>query len=336
MTSAPRVSVLLPAFNAAATLGACLRSLTRQRETRWECVLVDDGSTDATPHIVAAAAAADARVQVVRRPHRGLVAALSAGLPLCRAPYVARMDADDIMHRDRLGAQVELLDRHPHLAAVGCHVRLWPRTGLTDGRRAYERWLLSIRDAGAVRAEAFVECPVAHPTLLVRRDVLRLFGYRDAGWPEDYDLVLRLLAAGHEIGMVPRRLVSWRDHPGRLSRLDSTYSLDRFTACKAEFLAMGFLQGHARYVLWGYGSTGKALARALAEHGKQPSAIVDVHPRRMGQRIGGVPVVPPDALAGLRPPRLVVSVAGPGPRALIRDALATMGFVELRDFVCAA
>jgi len=136
--------------------------------------------------------------------------------------------------------------------------------------------------------------------------------------------------------MVPRRLVAWRDHPARLSRVDPTYALDRFTACKAAFLASGFLDGHSRYVLWGYGGTGKALARALAGHGKRPSAIVEVHPRRVGQCIGGAPVVPPDALVRLRPKRLVVSVAGPAPRALIRDALATMGFVELRDFVCAA
>src|SRR5262249_24409699 len=79
------VSVLLPAFAAAATLDACLRSIIRQTEARWECILVDDGSTDATPEIARAWAAREPRVRVVHTPHRGLVAALAAGLGECRA-----------------------------------------------------------------------------------------------------------------------------------------------------------------------------------------------------------------------------------------------------------
>src|SRR5262249_33147245 len=117
----PRVSVLIPAFEAAATLPACLRSLARQSEPRWECVLVDDGSRDATGAVARAAAAGDDRVRVVRVPHGGIVPALAAGLAHCRAPVVARMDADDVMRRDRLAAELALLDAAPGLAAVGCH-----------------------------------------------------------------------------------------------------------------------------------------------------------------------------------------------------------------------
>src|SRR5438309_5697620 len=90
MPSAPAVSILLPAFNAAATLPACLRSIARQTEPRWECVLVDDGSDDATASWARSAAARDARFVVVTRPHRGLVASLNAGLAYCRGHYVAR------------------------------------------------------------------------------------------------------------------------------------------------------------------------------------------------------------------------------------------------------
>src|SRR5262249_60818307 len=97
------ISVLLPAFQAATTIDACLRSIARQTEPRWECILVDDGSTDATPEIAKAWAARDPRIRVVRTPHRGLVAALGTGLQECRAAIIARMDADDVMHRERLG-----------------------------------------------------------------------------------------------------------------------------------------------------------------------------------------------------------------------------------------
>ena len=114
------------------------------------------------------------------------------------------------------------------------------------------------------------------------------------------------------------------------------YSRDAFTRCKAHHLAQGFLRRSEEYVLWGYGDTGRELRRALLRHGRHPSHIVEIKAGRLGQRIHGAPVVPPARLPSLRGLPLVVSVARPGPRALIRSALAEMGFVELRDFVCAA
>jgi len=334
--AAPRISVLLPAFNASATLASCLASLARQSEPNWECVLVDDGSCDGTADVARAWASRDPRIQLLSRLHRGIVAALDEGLARCRAPLVARMDADDLMRRDRVRAQADALDRDRHLAAVGCHVRLFPRAGLAPGRRAYEHWLNGLRTADDVRRDALVECPVAHPTLMMRREVLASLGYADTSWAEDYDLVLRALAASHAIGIVPRRLVAWRDHPGRLSRRDARYAAERFTACKAFHLARGFLARTDRYVLWGYGDTGRLLRRALLDHGRQPSHIVEVKPTRIGQRIHGAPVIAPDALTTLRDRPIVVSVAHQGPRTEIRQALSNMGFVELRDYVCAA
>jgi glycosyltransferase involved in cell wall biosynthesis len=333
----PRISVLLPVFDAAATLEAALASVARQREADFECVIVDDGSRDESAAIAARFAASDARFVVERRSHEGLVAALNAGVRRCRAPIVARMDADDLMHRDRLAAQHAVLEASPDLAAVGCHVRLFPRADLTEGRLAYEHWLNSLSTADLVARDAYVECPVAHPTLAIRRATLeRLGGYRDDAWPEDFDLVLRLLAAGERLGVVPRRLLFWRDGPRRLSRNHPRYGLDRFTACRAHFLARGFLAGAAEYVLWGHGGTGKALRRALAAEGRTPRAIVELHPGRLGQRIHGAPVIPPWALPGFRGLPVVVSVAGREARGLIRGALHEMGYVERRDFVCCA
>jgi len=330
------VSVLIPAYDAAATLPACLRSLARQTETDWECILVDDGSRDATRAVAEEAARRDARIRVVAIPHGGIVAALEAALAACRAPLVARMDADDVMCRGRLAAQTAALAADPSLAGVGCHARFFPRRGMTDGLRDYERWLRSIDGPRRVREEAFVECPVGHPTLMIRREVLARLRYRDAGWPEDYDLVLRLLAAGHEIGVVPRRLVAWRDTPARLTRTSPVYAQERIVACKAAFLADGFLAGDEAYVLWGHGGTGRALRRALAAHGKRPSHVVEVHPGRLGNRIDGAPVVAPERLATLPRGRLVASVAGAEARAQIRAFLATVGWQELHHYVVAA
>jgi glycosyltransferase involved in cell wall biosynthesis len=335
----PLVSILMPVRDAAATLPACIESLRRQRGPSWECIAVDDGSRDGSAACLARAAAEDPRIQVLSQPASGIVAALRRGLERCRGEYVARMDADDVMRSHRLARQVAALESEPSLAGVGCHVRLFPRAALSARRLEYEAWLNSLASPSDVARDAFVECPLAHPTFMLRRSVLERFGYRDMGWPEDYDLVLRLLGDGLKLGVVPERLLCWRDGASRLSRTSATYGIDRFTACKAHFLATGFLRGSDRYVLWGYGDTGRTLSRALAEHGKRPRAIIEVHPGRIGQRILDAPVVSPSELPGVmrgEPSPILASVARPGPRAEVRAALDAQGYVERRDYLCTA
>ena len=206
----PLVSILLPIHDAQTTLGPSLRSLQRQTLEAWQCIAVDDGSSDASLALCRGFARSDPRIRVFDRPHRGIVQALRHGLEHCRAPLVARMDADDLMHRRRLAAQIAVLDAQPELAAVCCHVRLFPRTTLEDGMREYEKWLAGIDDPESIRREAFVECPIAHPTLMIRTEILFDFGYHDRGWPEDYDLILRLLERENRLAVVPERLLSWR------------------------------------------------------------------------------------------------------------------------------
>lgn len=336
----PLISVLMPVRNAEATLALSLESIRRQRGVSWECVAVDDGSSDGSGACLERAARLDARVRVLAQPPRGIVASLNAGLTECRGQYVARMDADDVMRGDRLRAQLAALDGDPSLAGVGCHVRIFPRAELRAGRLEYEAWLNSLGDAASVERDAFVECPLAHPSFMLRREVLERHAYRDHGWPEDYDLILRLLAEGLRLGVVPRRLLAWRDGAQRLSRTSPTYALLAFTACKAHYLARGLLARRPEYVLWGYGKTGGSLARALRTEGKHPSAIVEVHPGRIGQTISGAPVIAPERLLQWATPAagppIVVSVARAGPRAEVRRALAALGFQELRDYVCAA
>jgi glycosyltransferase involved in cell wall biosynthesis len=323
-------------WNAEATIASCLRSVQRQTEPRWQCIIVDDGSQDGSLAWARWFAARDARFIVVSTPHHGLVPALNLGLGYCQGRFIARLDADDLMHRQRLAVQVQALTEQPELVAVGSHVRYFPRQHLQDGLRAYEGWLNSLSTASSIQQEAFVECPVAHPTLLIRRDILVALGYRDCGWPEDYDLFLRLITQGHAIGVVPRRLLSWRNSPARLSRTSPVYALEHFTACKAAFLAASFLAASTLYILWGYGDTGKALRRALLAYGKKPSYIVELHAGRLGNRIHGAMVIPPAGLTQIPRDPVVVSVAGAQARSEIRQAMARMGFLETRDFVCAA
>lgn len=330
----PRVSILMPCRDAAAWLPEAIASLEAQTFDAYEVVAVDDGSSDATPELLTAWARRDGRVRVLRPPVRGLVAALNAGLDAARGELVARMDADDVAEATRLEKQVAFLDAHPDIAACGTRVRYFPDEVVRDGARRYERWLNSLVTPDDIARDIFVECPIAHPALMARRSALfAVGGYRDMGWPEDYDLILRLWAAGQRLANVPEVLLHWREGESRASRTDPRYSPEAFRRCKVHHLRRTHLVGRDGVVVWGAGPVGKAFARELRAQGETVRAFVDIDPRKIGQTVHGAPVVPPEGLGAFAGAFVVAAVGQPGAREEIRAALEGMGW---RDWCAVA
>lgn len=331
-----RVSILLPSRNAAAHLPSAIASLRAQTYTAWEIIAVDDGSVDATPDILRKWAGRDARVQVVEPGRVGLIHALTLAADRASGELLARMDADDIAHPDRIRQQVELLDARPDLAAVGTRVRCFPRAAVRAGTARYERWINHLVSPDRIARDIFVECPIPHPTLMMRRaDYEAVGGYRDEGWPEDYDLVLRLWRAGRRLGKVPRRLLAWRERPDRTSRTDARYSRTAFLQCRLEHL-LPTLARDRPLVVAGAGPTGKAFARAAIARGAEVAAFVDVDPRKIGQIVHGAEVVAPERIREFAGAFGVAAVAGAAARAEIRRRFRAAGWLELRDFCAVA
>ena len=337
----PAVSVLMPCYNAAETLAEALDSLAGQTLVDFEIVVVDDGSTDDTPEILRARARDDPRLNVVSRPHGGVVAALEAGLHACRAPYVARMDADDRAHPERLARQVDYLDGHPEVAVVGCLVRAFPAGQVRQGFAIYLDWLNGLTAPEDIRREIFVESPLPHPSVTFRREqVIAAGGYQDRGWAEDYDLWLRLYLAGDRFAKVPEYLLDWREGPDRLTRTDRRYSLENFLRAKAHYLALGPLQDRDALIVWGAGMMGRRLSKHLARQGAPLVAFIDVDPAKIGRTRYGCPILPPEGLSGCwrryRRPVVLAAVGARGARALIRAQLEGFGLCEGRDWWSAA
>lgn len=336
----PRVSVLLPVFDAVEFLPACIESLRRQRFREFEVVAVDDGSSDGSSDLLDEWARADQRVRVLHREHEGLVAALNAGFAACRAALVARLDADDVAHPRRLERQISYLEQHPEVDVVSCLVRSFPWQTVAQGFRLYEAWLNGLVTNDGMAGERFVESPLAHPSAMFRKDVVSAAGgYRDLDWPEDYDLWLRLFESGHRFVKVPELLYFWREGARRLTRTDARYSKDSFLRCKAHYLARGPAASPSTVVLWGAGVTGRRLARYLMAEGVTIAAVVDIDPAKIGRSLRGLPIISPDGLPGLlreRNPVVVTAVASRGARELIRARLQALGLEEGAGFFCAA
>jgi hypothetical protein len=335
MTSA--VSVLLPVRDGALHLGEAIESLEAQTLKDFEVLAVDDGSTDATPELLASWSALDRRVRVITRRPDGIVAALEAARAVATAPYLARMDADDVCAPTRLEAQLALLESDPAVVACGCGVEYFPAEAVRDGARRYETWLNEAVTPVEIERQLFVECPLAHPTFFLETAAVEAVGgYRDEGWPEDYDLLLRLWAAGGRLAQVPRTLLRWREGPDRHSRTHPRYAPEAFLACKVHHLRRTLLKGRTGAVVWGAGPVGKAAARALQEAGTPVLAFVEVDPRKIGQEIHGAPVLDTETGLGIERALHLGAVGQPGARDSIRDVLRAAGKTELRDFVAIA
>ncbi len=327
----------MPVRDSAATVRAAAVSILRQTERDLALVCVDDGSTDATAEILERLAARDRRVRVVRGPGEGIARALNRGLAACDAELVARMDADDVAHPERLAIQGVALAAEPSLAAVGSRVRLFPGRVVRAGMRRYAAWLNGLTTPDELRRDLFVEAPLVHPATTIRRDALAAAGgWRDGDFPEDYDLWLRLAASGGRLASVPRTLLAWREAPSRLTRTDPRYALARHVALKCRHLAAGPLAGRQEVALWGAGETGKAFADALRAEGIGVALFVEVDRNKIGRQVRGAPVIGYGEVERARGLPLLVAVGAPGARALIRAELDRVGFEEIRDFRCVA
>lgn len=337
MGAPPPVSVLLPVRNGAAHLDEAMRSLELQTFADFEVVVVDDGSTDDTPDLLAAWADRDRRVRSLRQEPAGIVAALERGRAAAHGRYLARMDADDVCDPARLRAQYELLEGERDVALCGCGVVYFPESQVRDGARLYADWLNACVTHQEIVREVFVECPLAHPTFFMRRSALdAMDGYRDVPWPEDYDLVLRLWAAGARFAKVPEPLFHWREAPARLSRTHAHYTGEAFLACKVAHLRASLLAARRGAVIWGAGPIGKRAGRALSEVGTPVLAFVEVDPEKVGKSIHGVPVLDVDRALETGGACHLAAVGRPGARDRIRGLLEGAGFEELRDFVAIA
>jgi glycosyltransferase involved in cell wall biosynthesis len=187
------VDVVIPAFNAAGTVRSAIHSIQQQTLTAIRIVVVNDGSTDDTQQIVEEIAAADPRVELVLRPHGGIVDARNAGLARCKAEFVAWLDADDLAAPDRLEKQVAYLREHPDCVAVSGAFRHIDATGRFLGTICR---MHSPSTADPTRAPS-IEPHLIQPFTMARRSAVQAAGgYRDVLYAEDIDLCWRMQELG--------------------------------------------------------------------------------------------------------------------------------------------
>ena len=210
MSGQPRITVLMPVYNAEKYLRSAIDSILAQTYRDFELLIIDDGSTDGSRDIVAGYA--DSRIRRVENgQNRGLIATLNRGLDLARGEYIARMDADDVSLPERFERQVDFLEAHPEIGACGTWFEKVTERGSTT---------LRMPDSpGLIRLFLLFDNPFLHSSMMLRRRLLEEHGLRfDPAYPhsEDFDLWVRCSALT-ELVNLPEVLVRYHDHPANIS-----------------------------------------------------------------------------------------------------------------------
>lgn len=329
------LSVVLPVRDAEETLELAIGSCLGQTFGEFELLVVLNGCTDRSSGIAREAAGHDRRVRLLESPATGgVTGAMRKGVAATSGVFIARMDADDVCHPERFARQLAMLEGDPTLGAVSCGVRLIDAQG--EGMQRYVDWVNGLRSPDDVARERFVECPVIQPTVVMRRAALEdAGGYCDTTWAEDHDLWLRMLCRGVRFGKVDEVLLDWRDGARRLTRSHAMYGEDRVWRMKAHHLA------HLEHVrdrgvaICGGGPIGKRLRRLLIGCGVEVRGYFEVNPRKIGGRIGGVPVAGPEEFGTRWRDAVLLSAVGvPGGRDRVRGLALSAGYVEGVDFWC--
>jgi glycosyltransferase involved in cell wall biosynthesis len=208
--AAPAISVLLVVQDAEAYVGDAVASILDQTHEDFELLVYDDGSRDASAGVVESLAARDARIALRRRQRTGLATWLREGVEDARAEFVARMDADDVAHPERLARQLAYLCAHPECVAVGTDAMLVDPERRPIGRSGVQLEHEAI-DAELLRGRGTA---LVHPSVALRRAaVLAVGSYRtECPWAEDLDLFLRLAEYGR-LANLPDALLEYRQHP---------------------------------------------------------------------------------------------------------------------------
>lgn len=272
----PVVDVLMPAYNAAATVREAIESLLGQTLQDIRVIVVDDGSTDQTPAILADLVAQDARVSVVTKPNGGIVEARNDALRHAQADIIACLDSDDIAFPDRLERTLRYLDAHPQCVAVG---------GAVEHVDSRGRTLLGLPQpgdpAGADPAPAPAREPyIIHSTLMARRrDIVAVGGYRHVPNSEDSDLFWRLAERG-KLVKLPDTLSKYRVHDESVS---SSLLSGRIMALGSQLGALSALRRRAGRPDLGFSlALHEALKRAASLEGMVSIASPDLDESERG------------------------------------------------------
>lgn len=219
----PKVSVIMPAYNAEKYIAEAIDSILAQTYTDYEFIILNDCSTDRTEEIILSFK--DSRIVYLKNEENmGVAKTLNRGLSVARGEYIARMDADDISLPERFEKQVAWLDAHPQIGVLGSNVEIFDENGTVA-----TGW--SSTDPDQMKIDLFFSCGLAHPGVMMRRGVVQKGYDPEYNGLEDYELWCRV-AEEHGVTTLHDVLLRYRIHSSQVTKNPSAQYLQRMRRLK--------------------------------------------------------------------------------------------------------
>lgn len=326
----PTISVILPFHNAENTLKKAVKSILNQTFQDFEMLLINNNSTDVSLKIALSLGKTDDRIRILNETKTGVANAMNCGLRNSRGSYIARMDADDIAHSERLKKQYNYLKENPSVDFVGSEVQYIPHISENKGFRRFVDWANSFHTPAEIALNQFIEIPVVNPTIFFRRELYEKYGgCRSGNFPEDYEMQLRYLSHGIRMAKLPEKLLEWHDYPNRLTRTDERYSTDAFFQTKAVYFVKWSEKHnpfHPNIRIWGAGRKTRQRSVFLQQQGLNIEGLIDIKKTKTD-------VLYYKELSAPGQLFIVSMVTNIGARQKIREFLQQINYSEGKDFI---
>lgn len=260
----PKVSILTPFKNAGKYILATAESILAQTETDWEWILVNDHSEQNEDKLLEDLLRKDQRIRVFKNSGNGIIDALNTAFVQVKGKYVTRMDADDLMSKDKLELFTNFLYQNNSKTIVTGKVRYFSEEyEVSEAFRKYELWLNNQVEKNDFYSEIYRECTLASGNWMMHTETLSsIGGFNQLKYPEDYDLLFRWYENHLTISGINEVTHLWREHSERTSRTHAHYAQEAFFELKVKHLLNLDWNGE-QILLNGTGQKGRLTAKIL-------------------------------------------------------------------------
>ena len=329
----PKISIIMAAKDTAPYLAECLDSILAQTYPNWDLIAMNDQSSDDTPNILNHYANVDPRIKAYDSVRNKLIPTLKEAMPHATGMLINRMDSDDRMPHDKLEVMLAEWIKYGngHVVAGGTQHFL-DEGEVGGGFLRYENWLNEVARSGTHYEQIYQECVIpSHCWLMHREDFDLIGGFEPEIYPEDYDLCFRMYAHKLKIVGMDKVLHFWRDRSNRISRTWDEYKDNRYFDLKVDNFFKLDRDRNRPLVLWGAGRNGKDLAKTLLKHENSFHWVCD-NERKIGKEVDGMVMTSFQSIPEFNSPQILIAVASPTERKLIKQQLANWDKQPVRDF----
>lgn len=330
------VSVILPVYNGAEYLKEAVESMLQQTYRNIECIIIDDGSIDETLDILMKYKKEDNRVVIISRENRGLVESLNEAILISKGKYVARMDADDISHLDRIEKQVQYLEEHQDVYLLGTNYSLIYEENINDDVKKAAQGTHKRSMAPIDKDDWFLSTnetmKFIHPTIMIRRELFNRIGLYRQYKLEDIELYFRTGINHYRIDKLEEVLLDYRVRGSSKSRTEQRAEQTKeIIGFKMDYLKDTIFKDKSiiNYMIWGADISGIEAIEVLNDKLPQANLVAYIDSFKEGE-LNGFPVVKPERINEYSHDYIFVCTNGGAVYA--RRYLKDIGKEEIKDF----